>query len=164
MSIPFNADEIFEMAEQIERKAASFYRRAAQVTDDRGLRERLLGLAAMENEHEKVFAGMRSGLSQEEKKPAVADPWGEAVLYLRGIADGYVLAARANPAGWLTGKETKQDILRAAIGYEKDSIVFYLGMKEAVPQGRGKERIDAIIKEEMGHIAALSGELAASKQ
>lgn len=164
MSIPFNADEVFEMAEQIERNAASFYRRAAQVADDTDLRDRLLQLAVMENDHEKVFATMRKELSQEEKKSAVADPWGEAVLYLRGIADGRVFAARADPAEWLTGKETRQDILRAAIGYEKDSIVFYLGMKDAVPQGRGRDRIDAIIKEEMGHIAALSGELTASER
>ena len=47
-------------------------------------------------------------------------------------------------------------ILRVAIGLEKDSIIFYLGMKELVPENLGKNRIDKIIKEEMGHIRLLS--------
>ena len=57
------------------------------------------------------------------------------------------------------GREGKRirRILLAAIGLEKDSIIFYLGMKELVPENLGKNRIDKIIKEEMGHIRLLSG-------
>lgn len=163
MSIPFNADEIFEIAEQIERNADRFYRRAAQGTDDSRLRERLLHLADMENQHEKILAAMRTELSPQEREPTVPDPWGEAVLYLRGIADGHVFDVKRDPVEWLTGKETNEDVLKAAIGYEKDSIVFYLGLKEMVPGGVGKDKIDAIVKEEMTHIAILSNELASSQ-
>ena len=164
MSVPLNADEIFAIAEQIERNADRFYRGAAQATDDSGLRKKLLDLAAMENEHEKVLGAMRASLSPQDREPTVPDPWGDAVLYLRGIADGHVFDLKQDPAEWLTGKETKEDVLRAAIGHEKDSIVFYLGMKEIVPEEMGRDRIDAIIKEEMSHIAVLSDELAASKR
>ena len=52
-----------------------------------------------------------------------------------------------------------EGVLISAIGAEKDSIIFYLGMRDAVPEGKGKERIDAIIKEEMGHVQILSQEL-----
>jgi rubrerythrin len=51
-----------------------------------------------------------------------------------------------------------------AMDMEKDSIVFYLGMKEMVPERLGKDRIDGIIKEEMGHLALLGKELAALHQ
>ena len=44
---------------------------------------------------------------------------------------------------------------------ENDSIVFYLGMKDLVPEKAGKAKLDAIIREEMGHIRLLSKELAA---
>jgi rubrerythrin len=164
MSVPFNADEIFAIAEQIERNADRFYRRAAQETDDSGLRKKLLDLAAMENAHEKIFAAMRADLSRQESKPTVSEPWGEAALYLRGIADGHVFDVKQDPAEWLTGKETKEDILTAAIGYEKDSIVFYLGIKEMVPEDLGKGKIDDILKEEMSHIAVLSGELSSLRR
>ena len=57
-----------------------------------------------------------------------------------------------------------KEILKAAIMAEKDSIVFYLGMKEMVPEDFGKAKIDIIIKEEMGHIKLLSGRLVALKR
>ena len=56
MSITFNADEIFEMAEQIERNGAAFYREAAGITSDADVKEMLLSLAAMEEGHQKTFA------------------------------------------------------------------------------------------------------------
>ena len=56
-----------------------------------------------------------------------------------------------------------EDILKSAITAEKDSIVFYLGMKEAVSEDLGSDRIDNIIKEEMGHIKLLSKKLVAHR-
>ena len=80
------------------------------------------------------------------------------------MADGHVFDVKADPAELFTGKETMENILQTAMGMEKDSIVFYLGMKELVPERLGKDRIDAIIKEEMGHLASLGRELAALRQ
>jgi len=57
-----------------------------------------------------------------------------------------------------------KEILKAAILAEKDSIVFYLGMKEMVPEDFGKAKIDIITKEEMSHIKLLSTRLAALKK
>ena len=39
---------------------------------------------------------------------------------------------------------------------EKDSIVFYLGLRQLVPPAMGKQKLDAVVKEEMTHIAWLS--------
>ncbi len=164
MGIPFNADEIFEMAEQIERNGARFYRRAAGGNVDPRNRRLLLDLASMEEEHEKIFASMRADLALEKPRTAVLDPDGQAALYLRAIADGHVFDVKADPTGLSTGKETMEDVLRMAMGMEKDSIVFYVGMKELVPERLGKNRIDGIIKEEMAHLASLGKELAAVTQ
>jgi len=57
-----------------------------------------------------------------------------------------------------------KEILKSAIEAEKDSIIFYLGMKDAVPEKLGKDKIEAIIKEEMGHVRLLSSELAGLKK
>ena len=46
---------------------------------------------------------------------------------------------------------------------EKDSIAFYLGMKDMVPDDLGKSNMDAIIREEMSHIQLLSEKLTALK-
>jgi rubrerythrin len=161
MSYDFNADEVFKMAEQIERNGVSFYLEAAENISDTSVRPLFLDLAAMEVEHEKVFASMRADLSDEEREPAIFDPEGEAALYLRALADLQVFVKEVEgnfilPAD-LTEQEKIRKILQAAICLEKESIVFYLGIKELVPAKAGKDKIDKIIKEEMGHIRLLSG-------
>jgi len=44
---------------------------------------------------------------------------------------------------------------------EKDSIVFYQSMKAVVPQAAGRDKLDAIIREEIGHILDLTERLEA---
>ncbi|MHC4125863.1 MAG: ferritin family protein, partial [Planctomycetota bacterium] len=81
MAITFNADEIFEMAEEIERNGAKFYRKAAEKTSDKETRSLLGNLAEMEDGHLKVFEEMRKELSGREKERDIFDPDNEAALY-----------------------------------------------------------------------------------
>jgi rubrerythrin len=46
-----------------------------------------------------------------------------------------------------------------AIGIERDSIDFYVGLKEAVSHRAGKDKVEDIIKEEMRHIVILDQSL-----
>ncbi|GAH47433.1 unnamed protein product [marine sediment metagenome] len=55
MGITFNADEIFEMAEEIERNGAKYYREAAEKASDKKTKQMLLDMAAMEDEHLETF-------------------------------------------------------------------------------------------------------------
>ncbi|MFP3869573.1 MAG: ferritin family protein [Syntrophobacteria bacterium] len=164
MSLDFNVDEILEMAEQIEGNGARFYRRAAEIVENADLRALLLDLAAWETGHEKIFAGMRADLTEQERQPRVFDPDDEASLYLRAMADGHVFDVRVDPASLLSGEETAEEILRLAIGHEKDSIVFYLGLKEITPEKGGRQRVDEIVKEEMRHIGFLNKQIAALRR
>ncbi len=157
MPMPFNADEIFEMAEQIERNGGKFYRAAAEKFP--ALRALLLNLAEMEDQHEKTFATMRTELSSVEAQPPVFDPDDQAQMYLRVMADGHVFNVKADPVEQLAGKDTAEDVLKMAIGVERDSIAFYVGLKEAVSRKAGKDKVDAIIKEEISHVVILSREL-----
>ena len=157
MPVPISADEVFEMACQIERNGAAFYRRAAGQTDDGPARIMLEALADMEDEHLETFTAMRAEYAARGGSALQTD--GEAAQYLRAMADGRVFDA-GDPAGKLTGDEDLADVLRTAVGLEKDSIVFYAGVKEAVGGAAGKKRIDAIIQQELGHIATLNAALA----
>jgi len=154
----FNADDIFEMAEQMERNGIKFYKTAAESVSDDEAKSLLLEFGDMEKEHEKIFSEMRKELSSDEKQSTVFDPQGEAALYLRALADTRVFFDKRIDVSSL------ENILKDAIQAEKDSIVFYLGMKEAVPESLGKSRLDHIIKEEMGHIRMLSGKLVQIKR
>ena len=154
MAITFSADEVFEMAEQIERNGANFYRKAAKGSSDAKMKKLLEGLAAMEVSHERTFAAMRAQLGPGEQ-PTVLDPDNEGALYLRAMADGRVIDVKTDPSEQLTGQETVEDILTTAIGIEKDSVVFYLGLEESVSAAAGKAKVRDIIKDEMKHITLL---------
>jgi len=160
MKQSFNIDEVFEMAEQIERNGAKFYRKAAERSDFTSSKGLLLKLAEMEDEHERVFGKLRSRFSQNQWQAYAAAPDDEVTLFLRAIADGHIFNVKANPVEAMTGRENLEEVLRTAIKLEEDSIIFYLGLKDAAPEDQGRDVIDKIIKEERGHIVILSRELA----
>lgn len=153
MSHAFNADEILEMAEQIERNGASFYRESADNAGDEEARQFLLQLARMEDNHLRTFTNMRAQLSGKEKESPSFDPNNEVNLYLGTLADTKVFFEKAIDTSTLRG------IYKAAILAEKDSIAFYVGLKELVPDYLGKDKLDDIIKEEMKHIKILNEKL-----
>ena len=157
MAFDFNADEIFEMAEQMERNGARFYRDAAERMEEGRNRELLARLADMEVEHEKNFAEMRNGLTDQDKQGNVFDPAGETVQYLKALVDTRVFFKKE------IDTNSMRDILKEALLAEKDAIVFYLGMKDLVPENRGKKQLDYIIKEEMEHIKLIGRELSSVK-
>jgi len=154
-AITFNADEVFTMAERIEQNGAKFYRAAAKKFPVH--QAMLEKLAAMEDGHYQVFKSMHQQITETETELDAADPEGQMAALAQDWADGHVFNFKQDPLKLLAGLKTLLDVLKAAIGLEKDSIVFYLGMKAMVAKAAGQERLDAIIAEEMRHIALLDG-------
>jgi rubrerythrin len=159
----FNADEIFEVAEQIERNGAKFYRAAAELARLADSAAMLRRLADMEDRHRKIFAAMREKLWRENPEwlPKFFNPKNEnlAAQYMRSLASGLVFDPASDPGRDLGRNDTPRGVLSVAIGLEKDSIIFYLGVKDAVPADEGRDRVDQIIHEEMMHINLLTREL-----
>ena len=153
MANEFNANDILEIAKQIEINGAKFYREAANRVDDKNHKQFLMGLAEMEDTHEQTFAAMQKDLEGSAISTMTYDPENESALYLKALADTRVFFEKAQP------ETTMKGILTSAITAEKDSIAFYLGMKELISEKMGKPKIDEIIKEEMRHIKMLAGSL-----
>ncbi len=158
MNLNFSADEIFKIAEQMERNGVKFYTSAAkEAGENEDTKNYFLKLADMEKEHETVFARMRERLTGGQNVSAF-DPDGHVALYLQAWADGKIFDEKGELAEVLVEQKSIQDILKIAIGLEKDSILFYLGMKEMTESEESKNEIDNIIKEEMAHVAYLNKE------
>ena len=155
MSITFNADEIFEMAEEIERNGAKFYRQAAANSSEPEIKEMLLDMASMEDGHLKTFKQMRKELSSTDKAEMVYDPDNQAALYLQTMAQSHGYEGRISPRQQLSGNETTKEILEIALNSEKESVVFYFGLKSFVPARAGRDKVEAIIVEELSHITTL---------
>ena len=159
MSITFSASEIFELAEEIERNGAKFYRKAAEHASERSTKEWLLAMAAMEDGHLQTFSDMRKELSEAERQESAYDPEHEAIMYLDAMADAHGTEGKKGLHEELTGSESIEEILRIAIRSEKDSVVFYSGLKALVPEKAGLDKVDKIIAEELSHITTLGKKL-----
>lgn len=159
MAVSFTAFEIFEIAEQIERNGAKFYRDAATVSVDKSMQRFFLQLAEMEDNHEKIFAQMRQSLQDETDDTKVFDPNNEMVYYLKAMAKSAGWEGKAAPQAEFAGYETPVKIIKRAIEAEKASIDYYVGLKEFVLSPAGKKKVDEIIKEEMSHVVTLQKQL-----
>ncbi|MHC5035866.1 MAG: ferritin-like domain-containing protein [Planctomycetota bacterium] len=157
MSNRFNTDEVLEMAKQIEQAGVAFYRAALERAEDPLVRQLLLDLASMEEEHLRRFSALQARWKERGSLERVFDPDDLSLKILQAWAKGKVfdLSPEATPP--FTGNETLEDILRTAVQKEKDSVIFYAGLQEAVQDPKDREGIDAIIREELGHIALITG-------
>ena len=168
MAFDFNVDEIFVVAEGIEKNGSDFYKRMSEEISDSAVSSMLLNLSEMEKAHEKVFSAMRKQLTDHERATTVFDPENETVLYLQAMAGLHVFDDTAGQdfvlSPELTGDAKIRKILRQAVEFEWKSISYYVGMKDFVPEHLGRNRIDEIIKEEMRHVTLLSRNLESLKK
>jgi rubrerythrin len=84
------------------------------------------------------------------------DPDDQAGMYLRALAEGKIFDTKADPVVLLADKKTPLDVLIMAIGLEKDSIMYYVGLKATMARQSDKDKVEAIIAEEIAHIVTLS--------
>jgi rubrerythrin len=161
MSVTFNADEVFEMAEEIERNGAKFYREIAANASDPKMKDMFLRMASMEDGHLKTFQEMRTLLSEREKGETVFDPYDEATQYLQALAGSKGFEGMRSPTEKLTGQESARELLEIAINAEKNSVLYYVGLKDLVPTEAGRDQVEAVIREEVRHVADLRRYLSA---
>ena len=154
MSVTFVADEIFEIAEQMERNATEFYREAAKKCSEEDTKKFLLDMSAVENKHYKTFQNMREKLAGEEGL-SIFDPFGRSAQYLQAMADARSWEGRKNPMKELSGDESIKEIIDIALEAEKEMVVFYVGLKDLVYFKPGKDKVEKIILEELSHITTL---------
>ena len=147
--------EVLQAAVSIERNGAAFYREAADYMMEEPARQMMLRLAAMEDSHAKIFSCMQAPSGADQK----ADE--RAVALLHYLADEGVFGAAEVSPMRLAQEGNVQEILRKALGMEKDSVVFYAALKDMLPDPASQEAVDSIIREELGHITLLAGELEA---
>ncbi|MFW5782224.1 MAG: ferritin family protein [Candidatus Muiribacteriaceae bacterium] len=151
----YNAFEIIEMAKRMEDNAAFFYRTAADRVKDPDAKRLLEELAEMEDVHKMVFNDYKSFFSEEEWSNMNYDSDGDMFHYLEEMADSIVFDLKRSDEE-MSGLDDVDSIFRFAIDKEKQSVLYYTGIRELVPEALGKDKITEIIREEMKHVAILS--------
>ncbi len=153
MGTEFRASEIFEIALKIEEHGEKFYNHAAAaIAEDAETKEMFEFLAGEETKHRKTFSGMLSQI--EQYQPPESFP-GEYFAYLATYAENLIFSDEEfdNLMKGITGVKAAIDF---AIRRELDSVLYYLEMRNLVPQGPQRGEIDKIIDEERRHYLKLN--------
>jgi len=161
MPITFDIDEVFEMAEEIERNGARLYKKAAENAADKNVKKLFVDMAAMEQGHLETFKQMRKRLTDKEKRHVSFDPDNQAALYVQAMARSRGSEGMKNDTDKFTGNEPAKEVLEAALEAEKESVLFYFGLRSMTRHQSDKDRIEAIIEEELGHVTAIHDRLEA---
>lgn len=154
----FNAHEAFELAEQIERNGGIFYRRAAEVVNVPSVKDFLLELASMEDAHESYFASLKRRFVQDGNV-GFPDLDQQMLGYIQALVDGEVFGKIQDPELQIDSDTTLEELIEIALDFEKNTVIYFTTLKKLVPIALGKDKIDALIEEEIRHIAMLAEKL-----
>ena len=150
MATFFNAGEVFQFAVRIEENGEKFYRRVAETAGDADVRSVFSFLADEEVKHRETFRELLSKI--EDFKPTEMYP-GEYFAYLKAYADQIIFSSKLDED--LPERADASSAVEFGIRRELDSILYYLEMKNVVPEGH-RETVDRIVQEERKHFAKLS--------
>jgi len=156
MGIEFSADEVFEMAMDIERNGEAYYRKAASLAKDAGVKAVLAELMKQEQRHYVTFKSLREKLPPKTSLPTFADPENEEYLYLDTLVKSRMFGNEREAENLAAKLGNEIEALRAALTFEKDTILFFQAMQKMTDERLGRGEVDRIIEEEHRHVVRIS--------
>jgi rubrerythrin len=147
------AAEALRWALEIEKNGEAFYNEVAAKSADSKVKTLFEDLAAQERGHYRAFQKMLQEMKPDPDLSTIE--YDEYQTYLQvALAD----ALFAGPDKGLTLAKQAQDretALRAAMGFEKDTLLFFYDLREMVSQAE-RGAISDIILEEKAHLRRLA--------
>jgi len=156
MGIAFSADEVFEMAMDIEKNGEAYYRKAASLAKDPAVKAVLTDLMKQEVQHFVTFKSLREKLPPKSSLPTYADPESEEYLYLDTLVKSRMFTSEREAENLAAKLGDEIEALRAALTFEKDTILFFQSMQKMTDERLGRADIDRIIEEEHRHVVRIS--------
>lgn len=151
----FTAAEALEMAMQIEKNGEVFYHAVAAKATDPGVKTLFEELAVQEQRHYDVFQKMAGTASGAASPPAPDAERDEYKVYLQATLDDALFAGPDKALAMAEQARDRQAALRTAIGFEKDTLLFFYDLREMVSVAEQKA-IAGIIREEKAHLRRLA--------
>ena len=153
--VHFSGKEILEMVVRIEENGLDFYNNAAKSVKSDSVKEAFTFLASEEVKHVEFFSGLKEAIGEEDSY-SIFDPYlEEESMYIRALADTNIFVEADRGREMAEKMKSDSEAIDWAIGFEKDSVLFY---NELLSMVREKDRplIHSIITEEKKHIAKLT--------
>jgi rubrerythrin len=151
----FSITEIIEMAILIEQSGYAFYDKALRnkYLKPKG-KELLETLRDQERQHEHFFDDM---LNQSDLVPVDFGPDQEIVNdYLKAIINYRIFDNPDAAIKKVNEAKDELDLFKTAIDFEKDTLLFFQGIRDIIKDSNAKVILEKIIKEEISHILWLT--------
>lgn len=143
----FSIHEVLELAIQTEKVGYQFYTEMAEkFSDAEELVSLFKTLAAKELKHEKAYTGLKDLLGESDSD---IEGYEEISHYMRAIVESEFFLGTNKALPDMSHIATKKDAVDHALGFEKETILFFVGVREVVKE---KEIVDEIIAEERRHV------------
>jgi rubrerythrin len=149
------AAEALKWALEIEKNGEAFYEAVAAKNADPEVKALFEYLAAQERGH---YNGFQKMLKEVRPKPDLSDIGFEFEEYQAYLQVALANAMFSGPDKGLTLAKQAQDretALRAAITFEKDSLLFFYDLRDMVSEA-DRKTVSAIIHEEKTHLRRLA--------
>jgi len=153
----FSASEIVEIGIQIEKNGRDFYNALVTQSKDSRAKDIFKYLAGQEEKHIEVFQGILGKTDKYEPQGLDAEQY---FTYMDTLAGESVFTRKDKGKELAEKAKSDKEAMDMGISAEKDSIVFYEGMKKIMPF-YDQKIVEEIITQEQGHLRQLS-ELKAS--
>jgi hypothetical protein len=151
MVTKFNVDQVFQIAGRIQQNGAEFYLKMAKLFCDFRRRGLCSVLAEQRTEQAKALAEERKRFCDRYGK-SVTSGYGDYIMsHPSEMADLAIFSHDQYHAVSLTGRESREEILKDAIGRSEAIIVFFQGLKEFAQDAVTERALDKIIEEENRH-------------
>lgn len=145
----YSVHEIIEQAVQTERLGYAFYSgMMKRFEKDVKLQELFKMLAVKEQQHEKRFSQLKDKIADR-----VIDDAEEVSSFLRAVVESEFFLGKNKSLPSLEHIRSAGDAARFALGFEKETLLYFYSLKEIVKE---KELVDEIIEEEKGHVRWLN--------
>jgi rubrerythrin len=151
----FTAAEALEMAMEIEKNGEVFYNAAATKATDAGVKALFEELAVQEQKHYAVFQKMAGNVSETASLPEGDTERDEYQAYLQAALGNALFAGPDKALAMAEQAHDRQTALRAAVGFEKDTLLFFYDLGEMVGDA-DRETLARIILEEKAHLRRLA--------
>ncbi len=149
----FTAAQALEMAMQIEKNGEAFYHAAAAKAEDPGAQDLFRELARQEQRHYVAFQKMAAPLGSIHEAPTSANE--EYQYYLKATLEGHLFSGPDKALAVADKAEDATLALQGAIGFEKDTLLFYYDLRDLVDES-DREVLGDIILEEKSHVQRLA--------
>jgi rubrerythrin len=151
----YSLNEIVELAVQIEHNGYAFYNEAVKHKSLDGKSVELLTtLRDQELAHEKIFLALRD--VDDMKNMILSQDWELVASYLKTIIDSRIFNTPDAAIKLATQAKGVLEILNYAIQFEKDTLLYFHTVKDALTSPKAQSAVARIIQEEISHVLRLN--------